>query len=38
MWGGQRFNVKFQDGSQLTTPENTITYHNTLCLSPLNFA
>ena len=23
---------------QLTTPENTITYHNTLCLSPQNFA
>ena len=22
----------------LTTPENTITYHNTLCLSPQNFA
>ena len=23
---------------QLTTPENTITYHNALCLSPPNFA
>ena len=23
---------------QLTTPENTITYHNALCLSPQNFA
>ena len=23
---------------QLTTPENTITYHNVLCLSPQNFA
>ena len=23
---------------QMTTPENTITYHNTLCLSPQNFA
>ena len=24
--------------SQLTTPENTMTYHNALCLSPQNFA
>ena len=24
--------------SQLTTPENTITYHNALCLSPKNFS
>ena len=23
---------------QLTTPENTLTYHNALCLSPQNFA
>ena len=23
---------------QLTTPENTITYYNALCLSPQNFA
>ena len=23
---------------QLITPENTITYHNALCLSPKNFA
>ena len=23
---------------QLATPENTITYHNALCLSPQNFA
>ena len=23
---------------QLTAPENTITYYNTLCLSPQNFA
>ena len=23
---------------QLTTPENTLTYHNVLCLSPQNFA
>ena len=23
---------------ELTTPENTITYHNVLCLSPQNFA
>ena len=22
---------------ELTTPENTITYHNALCLSPQNF-
>ena len=26
------------DWIQLTTPENTITYHNALCLSPKNFA
>ena len=25
-------------GSKLTTPENTLTYHNALCLSPQNFA
>ena len=24
--------------TELTTPENTITYHNALCLSPQNFA
>ena len=24
--------------AQLTTTENTITYHNALCLSPQNFA
>ena len=24
--------------TKLTTPDNTITYHNTLCLSPQNFA
>ena len=37
MCGGQRFNVKFQNGCQLTTPENTITYPNTLCWSPQKF-
>ena len=26
------------DLTVLTTPENTITYHNALCLSPQNFA
>ena len=25
------------EGKQLTTPENTMTYHNALCLSPQNF-
>ena len=27
-----------RDEQILTTPENTITYHNALCLSPQNFA
>ena len=31
-------NSAFVSSEQLTTPENTITYHNALCLSPQNFA
>ena len=31
-------NSAFVSSKQLTTPENTITYHNALCLSPQNFA
>ena len=26
------------EAKQLNTPQNTITYHNALCLSPQNFA
>ena len=31
-------NISRNSCKQLTTPENTITYHNALCLSPQNFA
>ena len=30
--------TKMDYATELTTPENTITYHNALCLSPQNFA
>ena len=32
------FPLFITENIQLTTPENTITYHNTLCLSPQTFA
>ena len=34
----QSFSLHESTLQPLTTPENTITYHNTLCLSPQNFA
>ena len=29
---------RYNSPTQLTTPENTITCHNALCLTPQNFA